>query len=67
MLLRELVAIASSSGVRSSSPRVRDNTPMLDVFRRRLTLRESSVDGMRCVDLDLTPPLAPAAPALSAG
>jgi hypothetical protein len=32
-----------------------DNTPMLDVFHQAgLPLRESSADGMRCIDLDLT-------------
>lgn len=55
LLLRKLVAIARDRGVRTFAAFVlNDNTPMLDVFRRaRLPLRESSVDDMRCIDLDL--------------
>lgn len=58
LLLRELVAIARDRGVRTFVAFVlNDNTPMLDVFRRaRLPLRESSVDDMHCIDLDLAAP-----------
>jgi GNAT superfamily N-acetyltransferase len=56
LLLRELVAAARARGVCKLVAFVMsDNTPMLDVFRQAgLPLRESSVDGMRCIDLDLT-------------
>src|SRR4029453_8759778 len=57
-LLRKIVAIARDRGVRRLVASVMsDNTPMLDVFHKAgLPLRESSADGMRCIDLDLTAP-----------
>jgi GNAT superfamily N-acetyltransferase len=55
ILLRKIIAIARDRGVRRLVASVMsDNTPMLDVFHQAgLPLRESSADGMRCIDLDL--------------
>ena len=55
LLLRELVAIARERGVRKFVALVlNDNRQMLEVFRRsKLPLRESFVDGVRRVVLNL--------------